>query len=138
MSGMAITATETTSLLKVRLPCTAQSVATARQSLREALARHDLDDHVARTELVASELVSNAIAHSGAQTFDLELVHVTHAATIAVIVADSSPHPPIRRDPACDAEHGRGLNIVQALSTRWGWRRQARGKAVYALCAGEE
>ena len=57
---------------------------------------------------------------------------------IAVIVTDSSADPPVRRDPAEDTEHGRGLNIVEALSATWGWRPEGPGKAVYAILTRED
>jgi hypothetical protein len=57
---------------------------------------------------------------------------------VAVIVTDPSPYPPAKRDPAADAEHGRGLGIVDALSASWGWRPEHPGKAVYAILAREE
>jgi len=56
---------------------------------------------------------------------------------VAVIVIDPSPCPPVRRDPSEVTEHGRGLNIVEALSASWGWRRQGPGKVVYAILARE-
>jgi hypothetical protein len=56
---------------------------------------------------------------------------------VVVIVTDPSPHPPVKRDPSEDAEHGRGLNIVEALTVRWGWRPEDPGKAVYAILARE-
>ena len=36
-----------------------------------------------------------------------------------------------------DAERGRGLHIVEALSARWGWRPQGPGKAVFAILTRE-
>lgn len=36
-------------------------------------------------------------------------------------VADVSPRPPVRLDLEADAEGGRGLALVEALSSRWGW-----------------
>ena len=56
---------------------------------------------------------------------------------VAVVVTDPSPAPPVKRDPAADAEHGRGLHIVEALSARWGWRPQDPGKAVFAILTRE-
>jgi hypothetical protein len=56
---------------------------------------------------------------------------------VAVIVTDSSPVPPVRHDPADESEHGRGLNIVEALSTEWGWRPGDPGKVVYAILAAK-
>ena len=38
--------------------------------------------------------------------------------------------------PGDDAESGRGLLLVEAISTRWGWYATSDGKVVWALCAG--
>jgi hypothetical protein len=38
---------------------------------------------------------------------------------------------------AADGEQGRGLQIVEALSARWGWRYEDGGKAVFAVLARE-
>ena len=51
--------------------------------------------------------------------------------------ADTSLSPPVRRDPSEGAEHGRGLNIVDALSATWGWQLQDHGKAGYAILRWE-
>ena len=54
-----------------------------------------------------------------------------------VVVTDPSPLPPVKLDPADDAEHGRGLHVVEALSARWGWTPQDPGKAVFAIFTRE-
>jgi hypothetical protein len=59
------------------------------------------------------------------------------ARALALVVTDPCPLPPVKHDPAKNAEHGRGLHIVEALSARWGWRQQDPGKAVYAILAKE-
>ena len=56
---------------------------------------------------------------------------------MTVAVSDSSPHGPIRRDTPAGSEQGRGLQIVEALSAHWGWRREGGGKAVFAVLARE-
>jgi hypothetical protein len=40
---------------------------------------------------------------------------------VLAAVADASPRPPVRLSPGPDAERGRGLALVEALSSRWGW-----------------
>jgi hypothetical protein len=40
---------------------------------------------------------------------------------LLLTVADVSPQPPVRLDVRPDAEGGRGLALVEALSDRWGW-----------------
>ena len=87
--------------------------------------------------MVTSELVTNAIKHAGALKFGLEVMHIADSGAVAVIVTDPSPHPPVKRDLSEVTEHGRGLNIVEALSASWGWRPQDPGKAVYAILARE-
>ena len=134
---MAATATETTSLIAFTLPSTPYSVQMARFYIRAALAYHDLGDFTEDAEMVTSELVTNAIKHAGALTFGLEVMCLAGSGAVAVIVSDPSPLPPVRRDPAEDTENGRGLNMVAALSARWGWRQEAPGKAVYAILTRE-
>jgi anti-sigma regulatory factor (Ser/Thr protein kinase) len=130
---MATTATETTSLIAFTLPGTPYSAQMARFYVRAALSYHDLADCFADAETVTSELVTNAIIHANADTISLELACLERAAALAIVVTDPSPAPPVKRQPADDAEHWRGLHLVEALSARWGWRPQHPGKAVYAI-----
>jgi anti-sigma regulatory factor (Ser/Thr protein kinase) len=134
---MATIATTTTSLIAFTLPSTPYSVQMARFYIRAALTYHDLDDFTADAEMVTSELVTNAIKHAGASKFGLEVMRLAGSGAVAVIVTDPSPQPPVKRDPSADTEYGRGLSIVDALSTSWGWRPEDLGKAVYAILARE-
>jgi anti-sigma regulatory factor (Ser/Thr protein kinase) len=134
---MAIATTETTSLAMFKLPSTPYSVQLARFYVKAAIGYHDLGDYAEDIELVTSELVTNAIAHASAQAISLELIRLQDPGAVAVIVTDASPRPPIKLDPAEDAQHGRGLHIVEALSTRWGWAPQSPGKAVFAIFTRE-
>jgi anti-sigma regulatory factor (Ser/Thr protein kinase) len=105
----------------------------ARFYVRAALNYHNLGDYAENAEVVASELVTNAIAHAGARAVGLELTYLEDSWAIEVIVTDSCPLPPVPHDPAADTEHGRGLHLIDALSARWGWQRRDPGKAVYAI-----
>jgi anti-sigma regulatory factor (Ser/Thr protein kinase) len=134
---MAITEAGTTSLLAFTLPSTPYSVQMARFYIRAALTYHELGDYIEDAEMVTSELVTNAIRHAGAPKFDLEVMRLAGSGAVAVIVTDPSPIPPVKLDPSEDIEQGRGLRIVDALSTSWGWRPQNPGKAVYAILARE-
>jgi len=85
-------------------------------------------------------LVANAVQHvcdNGTQTIGVTLARAGNPAAVTVVVSDSSPEGPIRRDTPADSEQGRGLQIVEALSARWGWRRQDGGKAIFAVLASE-
>jgi len=98
--------------------------------------------HYARdAEAVASELVTNAIQHASstdsADNIGVTLMRVWDGQAISVVVTDSSPLPPVKRETATGSEHGRGLQIVEALSVHWGWNHKRGGKAVYAILAKE-
>jgi anti-sigma regulatory factor (Ser/Thr protein kinase) len=134
---MALAAAETTSLVAFTLPGTPYSVRMARFYVRAALTYHGLSGYAEDAEVVTSELVSNAIAHASAAAISLELMRLDDSGAVVVVVTDPSPHPPVRCDPAEDAEHGRGLHVVEALSARWGWTPQDPGKAVFAIFTKE-
>jgi len=54
------------------------------------------------------------------------------------MVWDANPKPPVRIDPADDAESGRGLLLVDAIAARWDWYAlpDAGGKVIRALITG--
>jgi anti-sigma regulatory factor (Ser/Thr protein kinase) len=134
---MAVTAEESTSLVAFTLPGTPYSVRMARFFVRAVLDYHDLGGFARDVEMVASELVSNAVTHAGGATFGLELLHVEDSGAVVVVVTDPSPLPPVNRSPAVSAEYGRGLLVVEALSASWGWAPDHPGKAVFAIFGGE-
>lgn len=77
--------------------------------------------------LVLSELVSNAIAHTasclagGKVAVSLLLRHQVLSTELTVLVVDGgSSTVPRPREATPDAEHGRGLLLVEALSQDWG------------------
>ena len=133
----AIAAEQSTSLIAFTLPGTPYSVAMARFYVRAALGQHDLGDFTDDVETVTSELVSNAIAHASARAFDLEVLRLDSSGAVVVVVTDPCPLPPVKRDPAADAEHGRGLLVVETLSARLGWTSHGPGKAVFAIFTRE-
>ena len=56
-------------------------------------------------------------------------------AQILILVWDASPQPPVLMDVTDEAEHGRGLMLVEAVSEQWGWysREDGDGKFVWAI-----
>lgn len=46
---------------------------------------------------------------------------VSDRARVVILAWDASPLPPVPADPRADAENGRGLLLVDAISERWGW-----------------
>jgi len=58
---------------------------------------------------------------------------VTDRARVVVFVRDASPQPPARANPGGNAESGRGLMLVEAISERWGhFGYDGGGKIVWA------
>ena len=71
------------------------------------------------SELVVSELVTNAIQHGEPrETLGVEVS--ADRQRIRITVADGSALRPITRHVEADATSGRGLHIVEALVDRWG------------------
>jgi len=105
-----------------------EAVAAARSFVVGALpgARADLVQDAA---LIASEIVTNAVLH-GDSAFR---VHVTcDALGVRIAVEDARVGVVVPRIAEPDALNGRGLVIVEALSTRWGWEPRDGGKVVWA------
>ena len=104
----------------------------ARQVLREWGVGHLGDS----TELVVTELTTNAVRASRelAQAA-VRLWLLSDAAQILILVWDASPQPPVVLGVTGEAEHGRGLMLVEAVSEQWGWsaRADGGGKFVWAI-----
>ncbi|MGC0373172.1 SpoIIE family protein phosphatase [Streptomyces sp. SAI-229] len=105
-----------------------EEVAAAREWAGERLAAWGLDEIAFVTELVVSELVTNAIRY-GVPPIRLRLIRDR---TLICEVADaSSTSPHLRRAHAYD-EGGRGLLLVAQLTQRWGSRQTDGGKTIWA------
>ena len=127
-------------LIAFVLPSVPESVPVARFHARSTLGFHGLGQYANDVETITSELVTNAVRHvcdDGTETIGIALACAWNPAAVTVIVSDSSPEGPIRRDTSTDSEQGQGLQIVEALSAHWGWRQQDGGKAVFATLARE-
>ena len=91
------------------------------------------------TELIVSELVTNALTASRALDdgpFPVRLSLFSDRKQVLILVWDASPDPPVRVQPAGDEEGGRGLMLVDAMSAQWDWYPAAdkiEGKVVWAL-----
>jgi anti-sigma regulatory factor (Ser/Thr protein kinase) len=139
--AMARTATQASPrLIALVLPGIPGSVPVARRHVRDALGSHGLGEFAQDAAIITSELVANAVQHAcedGTRTIGVILTHAATPATVTVAVSDSSPQVHVRRDTPAGSEQGRGLQIVEALSARWGWRYEDGGKAVFAVLARE-
>ncbi|WP_369203003.1 SpoIIE family protein phosphatase [Streptomyces sp. PU-14G] len=109
------------------LPPEPRSVARARELAREQLTAWDLEALGDTTELLVSELVTNALRY-GEGNIRLRLL-LEH--TLVCEVWDAGQVQPRRRRAHDTDEGGRGLQLVDLLSTGWGSRRVPSGKAVW-------
>jgi anti-sigma regulatory factor (Ser/Thr protein kinase) len=92
-------------------------------------------------QLLACELLSNAVSASAdcvAGPGPIQFRVGRDGASLTIEVGDPSPEPPVARRAGSLDEGGRGLHLVEALSTAWGFcRPPSGGKVVWcqiALC----
>ena len=108
----------------LRLGALADAVPLARAHLRQLLSGWCRTELSPDAGVVVSELVTNAVAASTKLGLAAAPVLVwlgSDGHCLLLAVADVSPRPPVRLDVWPDAEGGRGLALVEALSDRWGW-----------------
>jgi hypothetical protein len=102
------------------------------------------DEPLAETViLLVSELVTNAVVHTGCPAvLRLSLPGTTAeperepgpdatSATVRLEVADASTRAPVPRCVGGDATGGRGLALVDGLADRWGWSPEGTGKRIW-------
>ncbi|MFD4397449.1 SpoIIE family protein phosphatase [Kitasatospora sp. NPDC058478] len=107
---------------------TPEAVGRARAEATRQLTEWGLEEAVFVTELVLSELVTNAIRH-GTEPIKVRLLYDR---TLICEVADTSSTAPHLRYAAAEDEGGRGLFLVARLAERWGVRYTPWGKIIWA------
>ena len=108
-------------------PAEPAAVGTARADANAQLERWGLDEQMFATELIVSELVTNAIRYTaGPIVLRLIREHIL----VCEVSDPSNTQPRLRRALATD-EGGRGLYIIAQLTSRWGSRYGARGKTIW-------
>ncbi|MFE5655539.1 SpoIIE family protein phosphatase [Streptomyces sp. NPDC056517] len=110
------------------LPSDPAAVSGARRFAADTLGSWGLDELSFTTELIVSELVTNAIRY-GKPPVHLRLV-LDSALTCEVFDANSTA-PHMRRARTFD-EGGRGLLLVAQFAERWGTRHGREGKTIWA------
>ncbi|MFJ9824878.1 SpoIIE family protein phosphatase [Streptomyces sp. NPDC101160] len=110
------------------LPSDPALVARARSMAAEQLGRWGLDDLVFTTELVVSELVTNAIRHASGP-IGLRLIRDR---SLICEVSDGQHTSPHARYAGSEEEGGRGLFMVAQLTEHWGTRYMPTGKTIWA------
>ncbi|MEH0468744.1 SpoIIE family protein phosphatase [Streptomyces hayashii] len=110
------------------LPAEPAAVAEARKTASRRLAEWGLPELSFTTELVVSELVTNAIRYA-AGPIRLRLIRDR---TLICEVFDGGATAPHLRHPRATDEGGRGLLLVSQVSRRWGTRFLPEGKVIWA------
>jgi len=120
--------------LPTAVPC-------ARLHTRHLVWEWGLNDLADSTELLVSELVTNAVKATAGREDQtaLRLQLSSDNARVLIEVWDADPQPPVPKGldddgtPDPQEEGGRGLFLVAALSTRWDWylTQEPAGKVVW-------
>lgn len=113
------------------LPADPARVSDVRTAAVGQLSRWGLDESAFATELLLSELVTNAVRY-GAGPIRVRLIHDR---TLICEVYDTSSTAPRMRHAATTDEGGRGLFLVAQLAQAWGTRYTTEGKVIWAECA---
>ncbi|MFM9453817.1 SpoIIE family protein phosphatase [Streptomyces europaeiscabiei] len=111
-----------------QLPVDPAAVAGARRMAGEQLATWGLAELGFATELIVSELVTNAVRYGDAP---IQLRLIRADSLICEVSDGSGTAPHLRRARVFD-EGGRGLLLVAQVAERWGSRQTSVGKTIWA------
>ncbi|WP_258539699.1 SpoIIE family protein phosphatase/ATP-binding protein [Streptomyces ipomoeae] len=114
-------------VLDWEVPADPAAVARARSEATRQLTAWGLDEAVFTTELILSELVTNAIRY-GSGPIHVRLIHDRN---LICEVTDGSHTSPHLRYAATTDEGGRGLYLIAQLTQRWGTRYSPTGKTIW-------
>ncbi|MFD9126232.1 SpoIIE family protein phosphatase [Kitasatospora sp. NPDC059571] len=115
-------------IVEREVPIDPAAVADLRAWTTATLEAWDLGDLVFSTELILSELVTNAIRYGSPPV----RVRLLRDRALICEVSDGSSTAPHLRYAATTDEGGRGLFLVAQLTTHWGTRYFPRGKVIWA------
>ncbi|MFJ8597164.1 ATP-binding protein [Streptomyces shenzhenensis] len=104
------------------MPCEPESARRARTLVRAALSTWDIGDLAEAGLQIVAELITNTIEHTRCRSVRVLVTRPTEG-VVRIGVADTCPVVPEAGHPDDDAEDGRGLLVVEALSWRWGYDR---------------
>lgn len=106
-----------------------EAVSHARAVATKKVGEWGLEELSFTTELVVSELVTNAVRHAPAGPIQLRLIRDR---TLICEVSDSGHTSPHLRHARSDDEGGRGLFLVAQMTQQWGTRYTSTGKTIWA------
>ena len=110
------------------------AVAETRRLLRDSLRLWGVPALVDTTELLATELLTNALRYTGGGAVVTATLSQGPDHRLRVEVQDGLARRPVRRPVRIDCEpgtSGRGLLLVEALADAWGVQARRSGKAVW-------
>ncbi|MFF5189381.1 SpoIIE family protein phosphatase [Streptomyces sp. NPDC000345] len=110
------------------VPSDTAVVPSVRAECRTVLSGWGLEETAFTTELILSELVTNAIRYGSPPV----KVRLLHGRCLICEVSDGSSTSPRLRRAATTDEGGRGLFLVAQFAQRWGTRYTSRGKVIWA------
>jgi hypothetical protein len=122
------------------LPAAPESARRARDFTKVTLDDWGIAAQIDVAELVVCELVTNSLRHGllsaqrmpGEHPIGLTLLRLDPY--LMCMVTDPGGQCPVRIDSCASAESGRGLQVVESCSVRWGWEPiTSEGKVVWAL-----
>ncbi|MFD9332561.1 ATP-binding protein [Streptomyces sp. NPDC060065] len=118
----------------LHIPHDPRAVPVCRRTVRLVLTLHGLIRLADVAELLAAELVSNAVRHTkGPAALRLQYRN----GVLRIGAWDASPEPPpYELTVTPDGEAGRGLALVRACADNWGWHplRQGGDTGKYVWC----
>jgi anti-sigma regulatory factor (Ser/Thr protein kinase) len=120
---------------RISLLASPAAAAQARRHVEAIIRAGDVPVDAYTAALLTSELVTNAILHASDENEAIELLIGWTGGLLRVEVHDGSRSGPARVHALPYAEAGRGLMLLESLSTAWGYRETPRGKAVYFTLA---
>ncbi|MFI1677415.1 ATP-binding protein [Streptomyces sp. NPDC020607] len=116
----------------VLLPCVPESVRAARVMVTRAMCVWGLQERVGEGSTIVSELMTNVVSHTGT-VLTTVAIERNSPCCVRISVADDSHIPPHVERVSSGAECGRGLQLVEGLSSRWGYDQQdSGGKVIWA------
>lgn len=100
----------------------------ARRFIEELLREWNVGEALDSVRLLVSEVVANAVVHTSS---DVKVAVQLRSDAVRVAVTDSDPAQPERREATAADESGRGLELVETLSSSWGVDPIPGGKHVW-------
>ncbi|MCC9311285.1 ATP-binding protein [Kitasatospora sp. RB6PN24] len=130
MTAGTFTTSVTTDQVARRMPCRLETVRDARRLVDGTLRDWGLRELTDSVRLLVSELVTNAVRHTGCTRIVVRLTR--DGRTVQVSVQDFSCALPVLIQAGLNEERGRGMALVDRVSDRWGVDLKPFGKVVWA------